>query len=233
MANTLELTVDNRAVRRIFIVEDHALTREGLRLVIERERDLAICGESWRIADALEQIEANSPDLTLIDLQLGGEDGLDLVHQLKARRPTLPSLVVSMYGESMYAEFALRAGARGYVMKSESTETLLGAIRCVLDGGVFVSPEMSSKLLLQLVDAGAEKSSGLSRLSHREYEVFRLVGQGEGPTAIAARLGVSIKTIETYREQIKSKLGLDGGRELLRCAMRHIEQRERPEMPAR
>ena len=208
----------------ILLVDDHPLVRHGLAQLIDPQPDLAVCCEAATPDEALAAAEAHRPDLVVVDIGLGDADGLDLVKAIKRRHPDLSVLVFSMHKESAYAERALRAGARGYVMKQESNATVLAAIRRVLAGGVHVSERIASTMLLKLVDpasAGAEPS--VQQLSDREFEIFRLIGRGFGPTEIARQLGVSVKTIETHREHIKKKLRLSNGRELTRAAMHDAE----------
>jgi DNA-binding NarL/FixJ family response regulator len=209
---------------RIFLVEDHPIVREGVAQLINDEPDMLVCGQSDDIDGTLREIERAAPDVVVVDLLLGEFDGLDLVRELKARHPHVRTLVLSMYKESLYAERSLRAGARGYVTKLAPTETVLTAIRRVLSGGIYVSERMTSTLLSKLTgggDAGADPADDLRRVSDREFEVFRLIGQSLGPTQIAERLGVSVKTVETYKDNLKRKLGLETGRDLLRRALEH------------
>ena len=212
---------------RVFLVEDHPIVREGLAQLINDEPDLVACGSAADVAGALAGIRRDAPDVTVVDLLLGEEDGLELVRTLKAQFPRMPTLVLSMYKESLYAERALRAGARGYVTKLAPTESVLVAIRRVLAGEIYISETTATRLVSKLVgnavDAATPADPGappdLSRLSDREFEVFRLMGRGVGPTNIAARLGVSVKTIETYQENLKRKLKVPTARDLWRLAM--------------
>jgi DNA-binding NarL/FixJ family response regulator len=213
---------------RVYLVEDHPIVRDGLTQLINEEADLLVCGAAADAPTALRQIPEAAPDVAVVDLLLGGDDGLELVRTLKARHPRMPTLVLSMHSESLYAERALRSGARGYVTKLAPTESVLVAIRRVLAGEIYVSEATATRLVTKLVggDAGAADAAGpgaVARLSDREFEVFRLIGRGAGPSEIARHLGVSVKTVETHREHIKKKLGLANGRELLRAAMRNSE----------
>jgi DNA-binding NarL/FixJ family response regulator len=217
---------------RIFLVEDHPIVRDGLAQLINDEPDLVVCGIGSDVNGSLEAIARTSPSVVLIDLLLGDDDGLDLVRALKTSFPHVRTLVLSMYAESLYAERALRAGARGYVTKLAPTESVLVAIRRVLAGEIYVSEATATRLVAKLVggEGGGAPARGepltpdiLSRLSDREFEVFRLIGRGNGPSEIARQLGVSVKTVETHREHIKRKLGLSNGRELLRVAMLNAE----------
>src|SRR5215813_4594441 len=181
---------------RVFIVDDHPIVRQGLTQMINQEADLMVCGECEDAQDALQAVAELHPDLVLVDLSLKGGSGLDLIRALRTRQSTLPVLVVSMHDESLYVERALRAGARGYIMKHEATDTMMHAIRRVLGGEIYVSDKMMTQLLGRFArhtaDAGA---SALTRLSNRELEVLRLIGEGHGTRHIAAALGVSMKTV--------------------------------------
>lgn len=210
--------------KRVLVVDDHPAIRQALAQSLNAQPDLVVCGEAGDAASALARAEELSPDVAIVDLMLGESDGLDVVKLLKRARPGVPALVFSMGDERRYAERALHAGARGYVMKSEPTETVLAAVRLILAGEVFVSGAMTARLLSRIADGDAADigDEGVSRLSDRERDVFRLIGQGLGPTAIAQRLGVSVKTIETYRENIKAKLHLPDARALIRRATEHV-----------
>jgi DNA-binding NarL/FixJ family response regulator len=216
------LTTSKRTT--ILLVDDHPLVRRGLAQLINAQADLLVCGEAGTPDEALAAAATLRPGMAIVDLGLGNADGLDLVKALAARHPQLPVLVCSMHQEATHAERALRAGAKGYVMKEESDGTVLAAIRRVLSGQIHVSEQVASRMLLKLVNPGAAHAAPtVDRLSDREYEVFGLIGRGVGPSEIARRLGVSVKTVETHREHIKQKLKLPNGRELLRAAMRHAE----------
>lgn len=211
--------------RRVYLVEDHPIVRDGLAQLISDQDDLVTCGAAEDPDTALRQFEQASPDVAVIDLLLGDADGLELVRALKQRFPLVPTLVLSMHKESLYAERALRAGARGYVAKLAPTESVLVAIRRVLDGGIYVSDATATRLVSKLVGGaegdGPDPAADISRLSDREFEVFRMIGRGLGPSEIARQLGVSVKTVETHREHIKRKLRLANGRELARAAVLH------------
>jgi DNA-binding NarL/FixJ family response regulator len=212
--------------RRVYLVEDHPIVRDGLAQLVNDQNDLVTCGAADDADTALRQFEQASPDVAVVDLLLGDADGLELVRTLKQRFPHVPTLVLSMHKESLYAERALRAGARGYVAKLAPTESVLVAIRRVLDGGIYVSDETASRLVSKLVGAEGyepDAAADVSRLSDREFEVFRMIGRGLGPSEIARQLGVSVKTVETHREHIKRKLRLANGRELARAAVLHAE----------
>ena len=216
------MTVAERA--RVFIVDDHPIVRQGLTQMINQEADLTVCGEAEEAQVALQAVAELHPDLVLVDLSLKGGSGLELIKALRARQSTLPVLVVSMHDESLYVERALRAGARGYIMKHEATDIMMNAIRRVLRGEIYVSDKMMTKLLGRFVlDSPDTGTSVLERLSNRELEVFRLIGEGHSTRHIAAVLHVSIKTVESHRAHIKEKLQLNDTVELVRYAMQWVE----------
>jgi DNA-binding NarL/FixJ family response regulator len=209
---------------RIFIVDDHTLTRKGYSVLLEDEPLLQICGEAAGVEDALEQIPQLGPDLAIVDLSLGNESGLELIKKLESSSPDLAILVVSMHDESLYAERALRAGAEGYVMKGESPETLHEAILKVANGGIYLSDRMSKSLLSQFLNRPDElETSPLDQLTDRELETFEFVGRGLSTGEIAEAMSISPKTVGTYRRRIKSKLGIDNSTQLVRHAVRWIE----------
>jgi DNA-binding NarL/FixJ family response regulator len=206
--------------RKIILVDDHPVMREGVAELINHEPDLVICGQFEDSASAFEAIPHLAPDLAVVDLSLKGSSGLDLVKNIKAAYPKLLILVFSMHDESLYAERVLRAGAGGYIMKQESTERVLAAIRRVLSGGIYLSERMSAKLMHQLVGGRqAVGGSPVERLSDRELEVFGLIGEGRGTRQIAEQLHLSVKTIESHRAHIKEKLNLKNATELVHRAI--------------
>lgn len=215
---------DSNARVKILLVDDHPIVRQGLAELIEQEEDLAICGEAQSGFEALQAIAATKPDLAMVDISLQGTNGLELIKQIKAGHSDVPVLVLSMHDETLYAERALRAGARGYVMKEEATARLITAIRRVLNGEIYLSEKMSARLLSRFVD-GAPQTGGsaMERLSDRELEVFELIGRGLGTRRIAEDLHLSVKTIESHREHIKEKLKLDSSQELMRHAMQWVQ----------
>jgi DNA-binding NarL/FixJ family response regulator len=205
--------------RRILIVDDHPIVRQGLALLINREADLAVCGDAEEACSALRRIEELKPDLVVVDISLNGPDGLDLLKSIRARETHLPVLILSMMDELLYAERALRAGANGYIMKQQATEQVLVAIRRILDGEVYVSERIANKMLHLFVGGSQERSSLVADLTDRELEVFRLIGEGHGTRQIADELHLSIKTVESYQAHIKDKLSLKNGRELVQRAI--------------
>ncbi|HEY1760141.1 MAG TPA: response regulator transcription factor [Bryobacteraceae bacterium] len=204
----------------VFIVDDHPIVRQGLALLINREPDLAVCGDAEEAVSALTRIAQLNPDLVIVDISLNGPDGLDLLKDIRVREPHLPVLVLSMLDESLYAERALRAGAKGYIMKQEATERVLVAIRRILAGDIYVSEQMSSRMLHRFVGGNqVEQQSPISELTDRELEVFRLIGEGHGTRQIAEELHISVKTVESYQAHIKVKLSLKNARELVQRAI--------------
>ncbi len=213
-----------RRKQQVLIVDDHPMMREGLAQLINHEADLTVCAQAGAAGEAFELVEKTSPDLALVDISLPDKSGLELIKDLHTFYPGLPMLVISMHDESLHAERALRAGARGYIMKQEGGEKLLQAIRQVLGGHIYVSHKMSARILETFSGRRARASrSPIERLTDREFEVFSLIGQGVGTREIAKRLSLSIKTIEVHRANIKQKLGLKGATELVRHAVRWVE----------
>jgi len=208
---------------KIFVVDDHPIVREGLVQMVNNEQDLTVIGQGEDAYGSLRAIRAAKVDLVLLDVSLKDSDGIELLKELKAQEPELPVLMLSMHDESLYAERALRAGARGYIMKQEAPSTLLDAIRRVLSGDIYVSEKMSALLLKRMVGGTSKNQDALplDRLTDREMEVFRLIGSGKPVREIAENLFLSIKTIEAHREHIKEKLGFKTSAELLRFAIRN------------
>ncbi len=205
---------------KVFVVDDHPIVRQGLAQLINRESDLAVCGEAEEAASALQAIAGDKPDLLVIDISLNGPDGLELLKNLRLRYPTLPVLMLSMHDESIYAERALRAGANGYIMKHEAAEKLLSAMRQILNGEIYVSERVANRILHHYISGSpTAKQSPLADLSDRELEVFRLIGEGHSTRTIAEELHLSIKTVESYQAHIKDKLSLKNGRELVQLAI--------------
>ncbi|MFN5298055.1 MAG: response regulator [Planctomycetaceae bacterium] len=206
----------------ILLVDDHPLVREGLALRISLEADLQVCGEAAGPAEALQAIERLQPDLVLVDLSLKGGHGIELILGVKKRYPKIRLLVLSGFPEALYAERSLRAGADGYLNKQESTDRLLIAIRSVLAGRRYLSTELERRLADLALGRPSEPDSTTSRLSDREIEIFRLIGQGLSTKAIAESLYLSPHTIDTHRENIKRKLGLANAAELIRAAVQYV-----------
>lgn len=205
---------------RILIVDDHPLFREGLRQMIERTSDLVVCGEAENANEALAAIAELKPDLVLVDISLGVGSGIDLIKTIKAQYEDLPVLVISMHDESLYAERALRAGAMGYVMKHERGKRVLEAISRVLGGDIYVSEKMATSMLSKLTwGKDEEPVSPVEKLSDRELEVFRMLGQVKGTRQIAEELNLTVATINTFRARIKEKLKLKTSTELAMYAI--------------
>jgi DNA-binding NarL/FixJ family response regulator len=209
------------AVHRILVVDDHPLMRDAFRDLLEEERDLEIVGESESISKAVQLLEERKPDLLLVDISLEDGNGLELIKQARALLPEILIVVVSMHDERLYAERALRAGASGYVSKHEPADVILEGIRQVLSGHIFVSDRMQDRLLRRLQEGGEEvDQSAVESLSDRELEVFEMIGQGLATREIAAKLNLSVKTVDTHRHRIKEKLNIGSGSQLVRHAVR-------------
>lgn len=209
---------------RIVVVDDHPLMRKGLVMSLDSETDLTVVGQASNAEDAMDVIEKAAPDLVVVDISLPGMSGLELIKQIHAIRPNMKTLVVSRHDESLYAERAIRAGAKGYVMKLEAGEVMVRAVRRVMNGGIYVSEEINERLLLGMA-AGHETltQSPLEVLSDRELEVFELTGKGFGTREISDRLHLSVKTVESYRARIKTKLNLNSAAELMQHAVQWVE----------
>lgn len=213
-------------MKRILIVDDHPLVRTGLAHLIGDEPDLEVCGDAANEIQALQLVEQAHPDLVIIDLSLAGGSGIDLIERIRAHFSDVVMLVASMHDESLFAERVLEAGARGYINKQEAPENIVKAIHRVLAGKVYLSETQTERLLNSLAgDTGSPGKSPLQRLSNREIEIFELIGRGMTTSGIAEHLKLSIKTIETHRENIKKKLRLASGQELARRAMYWLLER--------
>ena len=214
--------------KRILLIDDHSILRQGLANVLNQQAGLTICGEAASPTEALQAAERLQPDLALVDLSMQGGGGIELLKDLRVRQPRLLTLVLSMHDEALYAERALRAGARGYVMKHENLDRLLLAISRVLAGQIYVSDKVAAHAVQRLAGGGATgpvaeaplaDDAYVERLTDRELQVFRLIGRGLGTRLIAETLHLSRKTIESHREHIKGKLGLRDGSELIQRAI--------------
>jgi DNA-binding NarL/FixJ family response regulator len=214
------------ARKKIFIVDDHPMMREGLAQLIAQQGDLIVCGEADDAGTALNQIEKLKPDLALVDITLRSTNGLELMKDLRIRVPAVAILVISMHDESLYAERVLRAGGRGYIMKQEGGKKLMEAIRHVLSGKTYVSEKISARILDIFSGRPSENASPVERLTDREFEVFQLIGRGLSTKGIAVKLGVSAKTVEVHRVNIKEKLDIGTAPELIRFAVRWIESQK-------
>ncbi len=207
--------------RRVLVIDDHPFMRAGLTQLIDRQADMQACGEAGNPVEALQLLARSRPDLVLTDITMPGRSGLEFIKDLQASMPGLPVLVVSMHDEAIYAERAIRAGARGYIMKEAGGENLLAALRQVLRGEIYVSQRMSA-LMLENFSARRPRgsSSPIEKLSDREFEVFQLIGQGKSTRDIAAQLHLSSKTVDVHRSHLREKLGLKDTTELVRHAVR-------------
>jgi DNA-binding NarL/FixJ family response regulator len=215
MGDNLELKKNN-----IMIVDDHPVVRAGISKLINAEKDLLVCCEANDRDEAIKCIDKESLDLIIMDLSLKDTSGLDLIEEFSEKFPDIPILTLSMHDESLYAERALRAGSKGYVMKHVGTDILIDAIRKVLSGKVYVSEDLASQMIGKITSRShsSENSSPIESLSNRELEVFTLIGKGLGTGKIAEKLNLSVKTIETYRNNIKNKLNLDDASQLVQKA---------------
>ncbi|HEY3636856.1 MAG TPA: response regulator transcription factor [Rhizomicrobium sp.] len=211
----------NKRVSKVFLVDDHPLVREWMTTLLNQLTDLQVCGEAAGAEKAMEGIRASEPDIAIIDLALPEGSGLALIKSIKAEFPSIAVVVLSMHDERFYAERAFRAGARGYVMKGEATSSIAAAIRDVLGGKLYLSPRMHSVFAERFADGDlASLHAPVKKLSDRELEVFRLLGQGYETRRVAQSLNVSIKTVQAYCARIKEKLQLANASELLREAIR-------------
>lgn len=208
--------------KQVLIVDDHPVFRSGLIGLVAMEPDLAVCGEAHDAAQAMAMVTRTRPDLVMMDMSLPDKSGLEALKDLRAACPQVPVLMISMHDETLYAERVIRAGGRGYIMKQEGPEKVILAIRKVLAGGISVSEAISALILDALSGSNGTKpgAASVSKLSDREFEVYRLVGQGKEPQEVARLLHLSVKTVDTHRSQIKKKLGLRNNTELVHHATR-------------
>jgi DNA-binding NarL/FixJ family response regulator len=211
-------------MRTLLLVDDHPMMRAGLAQLINQQADLHVSAEAGNPAEALKLLETIKPDLILSDITMPGRSGIDFIRDVLALLPGMSILVVSMHDETIYAERVLQAGARGYIMKESGGENLLIAIRQVLSGSVYVSREMSTRILDNLSSKKPRASnSAITQLSNREFEIFQLIGRGLGTRKIADQLHISTKTVEVHRGHIKEKLGIKDASELVHRAIQWIE----------
>lgn len=214
------------AVKRLLLVDDHPIMRHGLAQLIRAEPGLDVCGEAGSAREGLELAGRLKPDLVVIDLTLPDKNGLELLKDIQAQHPGTLCLVLSMHDETMYGERALRAGARGYIMKEAAADHLINAARKVLSGGIYVSDSMASRMLEQVTGQRARgTASGVDTLSDRELEVLEMIGRGVATKNIAERLCISARTVEAHRAHIKEKLGVGDGAALVRYAVQWVESR--------
>jgi DNA-binding NarL/FixJ family response regulator len=211
---------------KVLLVDDHPVVRDGLAQRIDMEPDLSVCATCESVSSALREVTEHHPDLAVVDLSLPNGHGLDLIKEIHARFPDVRLLVFSMHDEQTYGERALLSGAQGYVMKDESPDEVLAAIRKVLSGRISISPHLSARLAEAAVSTGGSRNRKLpmDRLSNRELEVLEWMGQGKSVKAIAERLDRSAKTIETYRQRLKDKLHIQSNSELIAHAARWVQE---------
>lgn len=213
-------------MKRLLLVDDHPIMRHGLAQLIRAEPGLDVCGEAGSAREGLELAGRLKPDLVVIDLTLPDKNGLELLKDIQAQYPGTLCLVLSMHDEAMYGERALRAGARGYIMKEAAADHLINAARKVLSGGIYVSDSMASRMLEQVTGQRARgAASGVETLSDRELEVLEMIGRGVATKNIAERLCISARTVEAHRAHIKEKLGVGDGAALVRYAVQWVESR--------
>jgi DNA-binding NarL/FixJ family response regulator len=213
---------------RVLLVDDHPLVREGMTNLINQQRDLEVCGEAANEPEALQLISVAKPDVAVVDISLETGSGIELVKNIKAIYPKVKTLVLSMHDEMLYAERALRAGARGYIMKREAAKKVIHGIRAVHEGQIYIGEKISMMIAGKFAEGGAsEPASPVEQLSNRELEIFELMGQGQNTRQIAEHLNVGFKTVQAYCARIKEKLKLANAMELLREAMRWHETRHK------
>ncbi|HDH04174.1 MAG TPA: response regulator transcription factor [Nitrospirae bacterium] len=214
---------EKRLKHKVFIVDDHPIVRQGLAQLINQEIDFTVCGDAGDVPQALKAVADAHPDIVIVDISLGHSSGIKLVEDLVSRYPDLFILILSMHEESVYAERCLGAGARGYIMKQEPPEQVISALKKIINGEIFISDKLSIKLLHRIVNRkSGVYSSPIDRLSNRELEVFRLIGQGLKTRKIAEHLNLSIKTIETYVDHIKKKMNFEDSRNLFLHAVQWL-----------
>ena len=212
---------------KIFLVDDHPLVREWLTNLIHQQPDLAVCGEAENAPEALQAIARLKPEIAIVDISLHGSSGIELIKDLKTIRPPVAVIVLSMHDENLYAERALRAGARGYIMKRETAKNVIAAIRSVLEGNLYLSKRLMALFAEKFVEGSAATAGpSIQQLSNRELEVFQLLGQGCETRQIAESLHVSMKTVQAFCARIKEKLKLASATELLREAIRWHENQQ-------
>ncbi|MGI6457351.1 MAG: response regulator [bacterium] len=209
---------------RILVVDDHPIVRHGLSEIINEEENLEVVGEAESAQQALQDMERLQPDLVIVDISLKDSNGLDLIERIKTLHPGVKILVSSIYEESVYAERALRSGALGYVNKQASPTSLISAIHCVLNGKVYLSENQKNVMFQSFINHNSDNAYSIQHLSNREIEIFEFIGRGKSTREIADLLNVSVKTIETHRENIKRKLNIDNTNELIYRAVHWLAQ---------
>lgn len=213
-----------KSIIKIVIVEDHPIFRMGMEELINREKDMEVCGDAEDVNGARRIIEKEMPDLVIVDLSLKESNGIELVKEINRDYKSISSLVLSMHDESLHAERCILAGAQGYIMKQEASESVVKAIRQILSGNIYVSGAIMSNILNKFQSRpDSLHESPIKRLTDREIQIFQLIGKGLPSGEIAGQLNISVKTIGTYRERIKEKLSLRHSSELVRCAVIWVE----------
>ncbi|MCC5913666.1 MAG: response regulator transcription factor [Balneolaceae bacterium] len=214
--------------KQIYLVDDHPLMRKGLAMTLDNEVGFDVCGQAESAEEALNEILDLKPDAAVIDISLPGMNGIELVKNLLHQMPELKILIVSRHDEELYAERAIRAGAKGYLMKLEAVDVLVAALRQILNGGIYLSDKIGNKLLMKMATGNSAKSDNpLDLLSDRELEVFELTGKGMSTKEIGKKLHISVKTVESHRANIKDKLQISSANELMRHAVRWVEEGSR------
>jgi DNA-binding NarL/FixJ family response regulator len=217
------------AKHRILLVDDHPITRQGVAVLLNQERDLEVVGEADSAPAAIAFLQKTPVDLAIIDITLKTTNGVELMKHIRVLAPDMPVLVMSMHDESIYAERAMRAGARGYIMKQEASAKILTAVRAMLAGDLYLSDKMKERVLHRFVNNRKERVGfSMDTLSDREMEVFQLIGEGYSTRQIAAKLNLSVKTIDSYREHLKLKLQLEAGKDLVRYAIQWMKSEPAP-----
>lgn len=213
---------------RVLIVDDHPIFRDGITQLINSQPDLQVCGHVCSAAQALSSVEALKPDMLIVDISIQGTNGIELIKTIRAQHPAMRALMLSSHDENLYAERALRAGARGYIMKAESSEKVIEAIRRVLSGDLYLSEAIGGRLLDTFLNGRASQTgtSAVEQLSDRELEIFRALGEGRTTREIAETLFLSVKTVETHRSHIKEKLNVQTAPELIRTAVEWVNSQE-------
>jgi DNA-binding NarL/FixJ family response regulator len=208
----------------VLVVDDHPLFRKGVVQLLSDEPDLKVIAEASNSNEALGAIRKHKLDLAVVDIGLeGGANGIELTKSIRAEKPHIPVLVLSMHDETLFAERALRAGARGYVMKREALDNFISAVRTVLRGEIFISPNMSKRMIFAHLNGGNDASSPVEKLSDRELEILQLIGEGNDVREIAGKLHLSAKTVEAHRAHIKEKLDMKNAREVARFAVQWVD----------
>lgn len=226
MSKSSEPKRPEQAAKRVLLVDDHPIMRHGLAQLVRMEPGLAVCGEAGSAREGLVAVGQLHPDLVIIDLTLPDKNGLELVKDIQAMYPGVLCLVLSMHDEMLYGERALRAGARGYIMKEAAADHLITALRKILSGGIYLSESMASRMLEQMAGPrGKGATSGMEKLTDRELQVLEMIGQGTATKIIAERLCISTRTVEAHRAHMKEKLGLTDGSALVRYAVQWVESR--------